>query len=72
MADLDAAAVRAARETLGLSATEAASLVGLNDGAAWRKWERNGVSGPAAVLIRALIDSRAVRRHFGIAASSDA
>jgi DNA-binding transcriptional regulator YiaG len=58
--------VRTARADLGLSASEAAVLVGLNDGAAWRRWERNGVTGPGAVLIRALMESRAVRRHFGI------
>jgi len=65
-ATLDAATVRAARSSLGLSASEAAILVGLNDGAAWRKWERNGVSGPGAILIQALIESQPVRRHFRV------
>lgn len=58
--------VRAARSALRLSATEAAALVGINDGAQWRRWERDGVKGPAAVLLRAIIESRAVRRYFGL------
>jgi len=59
--------VRQARISLNISASSAAELVGLNDGAAWRKWERNGVSGPGAVLIRALLESHAVRRYFRVA-----
>lgn len=63
---ITAADVRAARAALGLSAAAAAAMVGLSDGAAWRKWERNGVSGPGAMLVRALADSAAVRRYFGL------
>jgi hypothetical protein len=63
--------VRTARAELRLSAAEAAHLVGLNDGAAWRKWERNGVTGPGAVLLGALLGSRAVRRHFGLLNEAD-
>lgn len=58
--------VRDARAKLSLSAAEAATLVGLNDGAAWRRWERGGVSGPGAVLLTALVESPAVREHFHI------
>lgn len=64
---MEATGVRTARATLGLSASEAAALVGLSEGAAWRQWERNGVGGPGAVLLQALLDSAAVRRHFGLA-----
>ena len=64
MKKLDGKAVRKAREFLSLSASQAAEAVGLNDGAAWRKWERKGVSGPGAVLVSALVASRQVRRHF--------
>jgi len=58
--------VRAVRTMFNLSASRAASIVGLNDGAAWRKWERNGVRGPGAVLLKAIVESTAVRRYFKI------
>ncbi|WP_191320448.1 hypothetical protein [Camelimonas fluminis] len=48
-----------------------AAVVGLNDGAAWRKWERNGVKGPGAVLLASLIDSPDVRRHFRLSIKGD-
>lgn len=68
MPTLSPAEVRTARADLGLTAAEAAALVGLNDGAAWRKWERLGVSGPAAVLLLALTDSEFVLEYFEDAA----
>jgi len=58
--------VKAARAAFSLTADGMAAVVGLSDGAAWRKWERNGVKGPGAVLLSSLIDSPAVRRHFGL------
>lgn len=63
---VDGEDVRQARAALGLSASEAADIVGLNDGAAWRKWERNGVTGTGAVLVKALMESAAVRRYFRV------
>ncbi|MCS4088815.1 hypothetical protein [Rhizobium sp. BK176] len=64
--DLSGAEVKAAREAFSLSAAEAAAFVGLNDGAAWRRWERNGVSGPGAILIRLCLKSAAARAFFGL------
>lgn len=66
---LSADETRAARAALGLSASEMAQVVGLNDGAAWRKWERMGVSGPGAVLVSALLTSQPIRRYFGLSLS---
>lgn len=62
--------VKAARKVLSISAAEAARCVGINDGAAWRKWERNGVSGPAAVLIRVFLQSAEARAFVGIGNSA--
>lgn len=58
--------VRETRRTLNLSASQAAKTVGLNDGSSWRRWERNGVTGPAATLVLALRESAAVRRYLGL------
>ena len=58
--------VRDVRRSLGISAAQAAAAVGLSDGAAWRRWERLGATGPAAKLLEALQESQAVRRHFGL------
>jgi DNA-binding transcriptional regulator YiaG len=69
--ELSGPEVKAAREAFSLSAAEAAAFVGLNDGAAWRKWERNGVSGPAAVLIRLCLKSAAARAVVGLKIAGD-
>jgi predicted DNA-binding protein (UPF0251 family) len=68
---LDAEEVRAVRTMLGLSASDAAAIVGLSDGAAWRKLERNGARGAAAKLLIAVRDSQAVRRYFGVSITAD-
>lgn len=63
--------VRAARKSLSLSASKAAMIFGIYDGAAWRKWEQKGVSGPGAKLLTAMLESRAVRQHFGLSLAED-
>lgn len=68
---IDAREVREFRAAARLSAAQAANIVGLNDDAAWRKWERNGVTGSGAVLLRAMIESAAVRRYFGVNLMAD-
>lgn len=66
LARMEAAEVRATRLSMGLSASQAAEIVGLSEGAAWRRWERDGVTGAGAILLRALTDSAAARRYFGV------
>lgn len=68
---LEAEQVRTVRVMLGLSASGAADLVGLSDGAAWRKLERNGARGAAAKLLIAVRDSQSVRRYFGVSITAD-
>lgn len=58
---------------LGLSAADAARLFQVSDGRVVRYWYRgtnNGrptsPPGPVVVLTQALIDSEAVREHFGL------
>lgn len=58
--------VKQARSELGLTAAAAAAAFGLNDGAAWRKWERNGVSGPAALMIGLCLQSPEARVYLGL------
>jgi DNA-binding transcriptional regulator YiaG len=69
--ELSGAEVRAARETFSISASEAAAFFGLNDGAAWRRWERNGVSGSAAILIYLCLKSQAARSFIGLKIAGD-
>lgn len=56
--------VRALRKMLDLSAEACAQMVGINDGAGWRRWERDGAKGVAAVFLTAMIDLPALRRHL--------
>lgn len=62
--------LKAARQLLGLSAEGFARLVGVESGRTVRRWEAGDrdIPGPVQVLTRALIESGAVRRHFGLAA----
>jgi DNA-binding transcriptional regulator YiaG len=68
---LTGAEVKAARKAFSLSAAEAAAFFGINDGAAWRKWERNGVSGAAAILIRLCLKSEKARAFMGLKIDGD-
>lgn len=64
---------RAARAALGLSAEGLARLVMVQSGRTVRKWEAGDrdVPGPVAVLLQALIESAAVRLHFGVTLATD-
>ncbi len=65
--------LRAARTALGLSAKGLARLVDVQSGRTVRKWEAGDrdVPGPVAVLLRALMESRSVRRYFGVVVEAD-
>lgn len=66
--------LKSARHALGLSAEGFARLVNVESGRTVRRWEsgERDIPGPVTVIVRALMDSRAVRRHFGLSiAGSD-
>lgn len=61
--------LKAARRALGLSAEGFALWVGVSGNRTVRKWE-NGerdIPGPVQVLVKAVMESEAVRKHFGLA-----
>ncbi len=58
--------LKAAREALGFSAAKFAPIIGATDGAHVRKWERTSVPPPVQILVQAMLDSQAVRDHFGL------
>jgi DNA-binding transcriptional regulator YiaG len=60
--------LKSARHTLGLSAEEFASLVGIESGATVRRWESGdrNIPGPVIVLTWLLIELPAVREHLGL------
>jgi len=66
------AELKSARQAFGLSAEGFARLVGAKSGRTVRRWEteaeasRLDIPGPVAVLVKALLDSAAVRKHFGV------
>lgn len=62
-----------ARKALGLSAEGFAFLVQAGSGRTVRRWEAGNrdIPGPVKVIVRALMESRAVRRYFGLALASD-
>ena len=66
-------ALKAARHALGLSAEGFAKVVQVESGRAVRRWEagERGIPGPVVVIVGALMESRAVRRHFGLALYGD-
>ena len=60
--------LRDAHRRLGLSANGAARLFRVSEGRTVRRWwsgERD-TPGPVIVLTQALLESGAVRRHFGL------
>jgi DNA-binding transcriptional regulator YiaG len=64
---------RRIREQLGLTQAEFARVLGLAGDRQVRAWEapagsptHRGISGPTAVLLRALITLPALRRHLGL------
>lgn len=62
-----------ARQSLGLSAEGFAKWVEATDGSQVRKWERGAtaIPGPVRVLVKAALESRSVRRHFGLSLLDD-
>lgn len=56
------------RQALGLSANGFAALVNVSGGRTVRRWEAGDrdIPGPVVVLINALSESEAVRKHFGL------
>jgi DNA-binding transcriptional regulator YiaG len=65
--------LRAARDAFGLSAEGFARLVRVESGRTVRRWEAGDreIPGPVVVIVEALLASRAVRRHFGVAVDGD-
>jgi DNA-binding transcriptional regulator YiaG len=65
--------LRAARTALGLSAEGFARLVRVESGRTVRRWEagERDIPGPVEVLASALMESRSVRRYFGVAIDAD-
>jgi DNA-binding transcriptional regulator YiaG len=65
--------LRSARSALGLSAEGFARLIGVESGRTVRRWEagERDIPGPVRVLTGALMESRAVRRYFGVAIEAD-
>lgn len=60
--------LKIARQALGLSAEGFARLVQVESGRTVRRWEagERDIPGPVQVLVRALLDSAAVRQHFDL------
>lgn len=67
------AELKSARHALGLSAEGFARLVGVESGRTVRRWEsgERDVPGPVVILTTALMESAAVRRHFGLRIDGD-
>ncbi len=65
--------LKAARQSLGLSADGFAKWLKATDGSQVRKWERGAttIPGPVRVLVKAALESRSVRRYFGLSLSDD-
>lgn len=65
--------LKSARHALGLSAEGFAAWVNVQGGRTVRKWEAGDrdIPGPVSVLVRAAMDSAAVRKHFGLALRDD-
>lgn len=65
---------KSARHALGLSAEGLAKLVQVQSGRTVRRWESgdSDIPGPVVVLVQALMESRQVRRHFGLPAEIEA
>ena len=71
--DMTPETLKSARNTLGLSAEGFAKLVKVESGRTVRRWEagERDIPGPVVVIVGALMESRAVRRYFGVALDGD-
>lgn len=67
------AELKAARHALGLSAEGFARFVRVASGRTVRRWEDGSqdIPGPVQVIVSALMESRAVRGHFGLHLDGD-
>jgi DNA-binding transcriptional regulator YiaG len=65
--------LKIARYALGLSAEGFAKLVQVESGRTVRRWEagERDIPGPVIVIVKALMESRAVRQHFDVALDGD-
>ena len=73
MPDMTPSDLRATRHALGLSAAGLATLLGVQDGRTVRRWEagEREIPGPVHVLLDSILQSRAVRRYFGLSLPED-
>lgn len=57
-----------ARREFGLSTQEFAEWIKVSDARTVRRWEdeTRDIPGPVGVLVLAALDSKAVRKHFGL------
>lgn len=71
------AELKSARNALGLSADGFAKLISPpdrpSDGRTVRRWEAGDrdIPGPVVVLVKAIMESRAVRQYFGVSLPDD-
>jgi DNA-binding transcriptional regulator YiaG len=65
--------LKSARHALGLSAEGFARWVKVADGRTVRRWEagERDIPGPVEVLVKAALESRAVRRYFDLSLPDD-
>jgi DNA-binding transcriptional regulator YiaG len=65
--------LKSARHALGLSAEGFARWVNVASGRTVRKWEAGDrdIPGPVSVLVKATMENRSVRAHFGLALQDD-
>jgi DNA-binding transcriptional regulator YiaG len=65
--------LKSVRHALGLSAESFALWVKVSDGRTVRRWEsgERDIPGPVQVLVKAAMESRAVRRYFGLSLRDD-
>ena len=65
--------LKSARQALDLSAEGFAKWVKVESGRTVRRWEsgERDIPGPVQVLVTAALDSRAVRKYFGLTIAGD-
>lgn len=71
--DITPTELKSARRALGFSAEGFARFVEVESGRTVRRWEagERDIPGPVKVLTRALLESAAVRRFFGVTLKID-
>lgn len=61
--------VRGIRERLDISSTRAGQMAGLANPTGWHRWERNGVSGPTALLVLLMGHDADAMQRLGLRAA---